>query len=171
MDNKLNLTCITLNGYVEVEKYRYVYFLIFTIYAAVIFSNSTIIRLIVFHQSLHEPMYIFIAVLLINSTFFCTTIYPKFLLDVLSEKQIISHTMCHFQYFVLYTSGASEFLVLAAMAYDRYVSICKPLQYSVIMKKTTISVFLVLAWLVPACQVAGTTLQAVPRQPIRSLVT
>lgn len=158
MDNKLNLTYITLNGYVEVEKYRYVYFLIiFTIYAAVIFSNSTIICLIVFHQSLHEPMYIFIAVLLINSTFFCTTIYPKFLLDVLSEKQIISHTMCHFQYFVLYTSGASEFLVLAAMAYDRYLSICKPLQYSVIMKKTTISVFLVLAWLVPACQVAGTT--------------
>ncbi|XP_035760311.1 olfactory receptor 140-like [Neolamprologus brichardi] len=67
MDNKLNLTYITLNGYVEVEKYRYVYFLIiFTIYAAVIFSNSTIICLILFHQSLHEPMYIFIAALLLQ---------------------------------------------------------------------------------------------------------
>ncbi|CAI5670403.1 unnamed protein product [Oreochromis niloticus] len=158
MENKLNLTYITLNGYVEVEKYRYVYFvIIFTIYALVIFSNSTIVYLIVIHQSLHEPMYIFIAALLINSIFCSTTIYPKLLFDVLSEKQIISHTMCHFQFFLFYTSGGSQFLLLAAMAYDRYVSICKPLKYPVIMKKTTISVFLVLAWLVPACQVAGTS--------------
>uniref|UniRef100_A0A668UH66 G-protein coupled receptors family 1 profile domain-containing protein n=1 Tax=Oreochromis aureus TaxID=47969 RepID=A0A668UH66_OREAU len=142
----------------KVEKYRYVYFvIIFTIYALVIFSNSTIVYLIVIHQSLHEPMYIFIAALLINSIFCSTTIYPKLLFDVLSEKQIISHTMCHFQYFLFYTSGGSQFLLLAAMAYDRYVSICKPLKYPVIMKKTTISVFLVLAWLVPACQVAGSS--------------
>ncbi|XP_044071808.1 olfactory receptor 52E8-like isoform X1 [Siniperca chuatsi] len=53
--------------------------------------------------------------------------------------------------------GGSEFLLLAAMAYDRYVSICKPLQYPTIMRKTTVSIFLVLAWLVPACQVAGST--------------
>ncbi|KAL3969550.1 olfactory receptor [Sarotherodon galilaeus] len=158
MESKLNLTYITLNGYVEVEKYRYVYFvIIFTIYALVIFSNSTIVYLIVIHQSLHEPMYIFIAALLINSIFCSTTIYPKLLFDVLSEKQIISHTMCHFQYFLFYTSGGSQFLLLAAMAYDRYVSICKPLKYPVIMKKTTISVFLVLACLVPACQVAGSS--------------
>ncbi|XP_070770524.1 olfactory receptor 10A2-like, partial [Enoplosus armatus] len=51
--------------------------------------------------------------------------------------------------------SGSEFFLLAAMSYDRYVSICKPLQYPTIMRKTTISIFLVLAWLVPACQVGG----------------
>ncbi|XP_030613274.1 olfactory receptor 6N2-like [Archocentrus centrarchus] len=158
MDDKINLTYITLDGYVEVEKYRYVYFvIIFTLYALIICSNAIIVCLIVIHQSLHEPMYIFIAALLINSTFYSTTIYPKLLLDVLSEKQIISYTMCHLQYFFLYTSGASEFILLAAMAYDRYVSICKPLQYPAIMRKTTVCVFLVLAWIVPACQVAGSS--------------
>uniref|UniRef100_A0AAZ1XKN0 Olfactory receptor n=1 Tax=Oreochromis aureus TaxID=47969 RepID=A0AAZ1XKN0_OREAU len=154
MENKLNLTYITLNGYVEVEKYRYVYFvIIFTIYALVIFSNSTIVYLIVIHQSLHEPMYIFIAALLINSIFCSTTIYPKLLFDVLSEKQIISHTMCHFQFFFLHFRRFTFFL-LAAMAYDRYVAICKPLQYQTIMGKTTVSIFLFIALLIPACHIA-----------------
>ncbi|XP_030614840.1 olfactory receptor 6N2-like [Archocentrus centrarchus] len=158
MDDKINLTYITLDGYVEVEKYRYVYFVsIFTLYTLIICFNAIIVCLIVIHQSLHEPMYIFIAALLINSTFYSTTIYPKLLLDVLSEKQIISHTMCHLQFFLFYASGGSEFLLLAAMAYDRYVSICKPLQYPAIMRKTTVCVFLVLAWIVPACQVAGSS--------------
>ncbi|XP_039673223.1 olfactory receptor 4F6-like [Perca fluviatilis] len=49
-------------------------------------------------------------------------------------------------------NGGSEFLLLSAMAYDRYVSICKPFQYPTIMRKLTISIFLVLAWLLPACQ-------------------
>ncbi len=156
MDEELNVTYITLGGHVEVEKYRYVYFVfIFTIYILIICCNSTIVYLIVIHQNLHEPMYIFIAALLLNSVLYSTTIYPKLLIDFLSEKQVISHPMCHFQYFTFYTLGGSEFLLLSAMAYDRYVSICKPFQYPTIMRKTTISIFLILAWLVPACQIAA----------------
>ncbi|XP_018544692.1 olfactory receptor 10AG1-like [Lates calcarifer] len=156
MDEEINLTYITLSGYVEVEKYRYVYFvIIFTVYILIICCNSTIVCLIVIHKNLHEPMYVFIAALLVNSVLYSTTIYPKLLVDFLSEKQIISHPLCHFQYFIFYTLGGSEFLLLSAMAYDRYVSICKPLQYPTVMTKTTVSVFLVLAWLLPAFQVAG----------------
>ncbi|XP_070694352.1 olfactory receptor 2T11-like [Pempheris klunzingeri] len=156
MDEGLNVTYITLGGYVEMEKYRYVYFvIIFTVYILIICSNSTIVFLIVIHQNLHEPMYIFIAALLINSVLLSTTIHPKLLIDVLSKKQITSHSVCHFQYFIFYTSCGSEFYLLAAMAYDRYVSICKPLQYVTIMGKPTVSVFLVLSWFVPACQIAG----------------
>ncbi|XP_078119078.1 olfactory receptor 6N2-like [Sander vitreus] len=155
MDDELNVTYITLGGYVEVDKYRYVYFFImFIVYILIICSNSTIVYLIWVHQNLHEPMYIFIAALLVNSVLFSTAVYPKLLIDILSEKQIISYTACLFQFHLFYSLGGSEFLLLAAMSYDRYVSICKPLQYHTIMRKTTVSIFLGLAWIVPASQLA-----------------
>nr|XP_033471969.1 olfactory receptor 13C9-like [Epinephelus lanceolatus] len=160
MDEEINVTYITLGGHVEVHKYRFLYFMImFIVYILIICSNSTIVYLIVIHRNLHEPMYIFIAALLINSVLFSTAIYPKLLIDFLSEKQIISYSACLLQYFLFYTLGGAEFLLLSAMAYDRYVSICKPLQYPTIMRKTTVCIFLALAWFVPACQlVAHTTM-------------
>ncbi|XP_054915819.1 LOW QUALITY PROTEIN: olfactory receptor 4S2-like [Poeciliopsis prolifica] len=96
-------------------------------------------------------MYIFIAALLFNSILFSSSIYQKLLIDFLSEKQILSYEACLIQAFAFYTLSCSEYLLLAAMAFDRFVSICKPLQYHMIMKKGTVSVFLVLAWFVPAC--------------------
>uniref|UniRef100_A0A4W6DR51 Olfactory receptor n=1 Tax=Lates calcarifer TaxID=8187 RepID=A0A4W6DR51_LATCA len=160
MDNKLNVTYITLDGYVEVNKYRYIYFFIMiTVFILIICCNSTIVCLIWIQQNLHEPMYIFIAALSLNSVLFSAAIYPKLLIDFLSDIQIISYSACLFQWFLYYSLGGSEFLLLAAMAYDRYVyvSICKPLQYPTIMRKTTVCGFLVLAWLVPACQLAVAT--------------
>uniref|UniRef100_A0A3P8Q4L9 Olfactory receptor n=1 Tax=Astatotilapia calliptera TaxID=8154 RepID=A0A3P8Q4L9_ASTCA len=130
---------------------RYLYFvIIFTLYILILCFNSTIVFLIWTHKNLHEPMYIFIAALLINSVLYSMIIYPKLLSDVLSEKQMISYPLCLFQGLSYYTSVGSEFLLLAAMAYDRYVSICKPLQYPVIMNRITIYVCLILAWLIPA---------------------
>uniref|UniRef100_A0A8C6LHD2 Olfactory receptor n=1 Tax=Nothobranchius furzeri TaxID=105023 RepID=A0A8C6LHD2_NOTFU len=156
MDYKLNETYITFGGFVEMVRFRHVYFvIIFTFYIMILGSNSTIVCLIVIYKNLHYPMYIFIAALLMNSLFYTTAIYPKLLLDLLSDKQIISRTMCYFQYYIFYTSVGAEFMLLTAMAYDRYVSICKPLEYPNIMKRTTICVLLVLAWLGPACAVAG----------------
>ncbi|XP_006808219.1 olfactory receptor 4Q2-like, partial [Neolamprologus brichardi] len=85
---------------------------------------------------------------------YSTTIYPKLLIDFLSEKQVITYSACLFQFFIFYTLGSSEFFLLAAMAYDRYVAICKPLEYPTIMNKTTVSVFLVVSWLIPAFHIA-----------------
>ncbi|XP_013123517.3 olfactory receptor 4Q2-like [Oreochromis niloticus] len=99
-------------------------------------------------------MYIFIAALLLNSVLYSTTVYPKLLIDFSSEKQVTTYSACLFQFFIFYTLVLSEFLLLAAMAYDRYVAICKPLEYQTIMRKTTVGIFLVVAWLVPACHVA-----------------
>ncbi|XP_029981333.1 olfactory receptor-like protein DTMT [Sphaeramia orbicularis] len=152
MASELNTTYITIDAFDNVHVYRYVYFvIIFTAYVLIICSNSTIVCLICIHKNLHEPMYIFIAALLTNSVIFSTAIHPKLLIDLLSEKPVISYSACLFQFFMFYTLGGTEFLLLAAMAYDRYVSICKPLHYTTIMTKTTISVALVLAWLLPAC--------------------
>ncbi|XP_067372689.1 olfactory receptor 6N2-like [Channa argus] len=156
MEEEMNVTYLILDGHVELNKYRYFYFtIVFIVYILIICSNCTIVYLIWKHQNLHEPMYIFIAALLLNSVLLSTIIYPKLLIDFLSEKQIISHQACIIQYFMFYTLGCSEFLLLAAMAYDRYASICKPLQYPTIMRKKTIIIILALAWLLPACHLVG----------------
>uniref|UniRef100_A0A668T0Z0 Olfactory receptor n=1 Tax=Oreochromis aureus TaxID=47969 RepID=A0A668T0Z0_OREAU len=119
----------------------------FALYSLIFCTNSTIVYIIWIHKNLHKPMYIFIAALLLNAVLYSTTVYPKHLIDFLSEKQ----------FFTFYTLGSSEFFLLAAMAYDRYVAICKPLQYQTIMGKTTVSIFLAVAWLVPACHIVVLT--------------
>ncbi|KAM9710777.1 olfactory receptor 6N2-like [Menidia menidia] len=155
MDVDLNTTFITFGGHVELQKFRYLYFFtMLTAFILIIVCNFTIFCLIWTQKNLHEPMYVFIAALLMNSVVFSANIYPKLLADFLSDKQVTSWSACLLQFFMFYTLGASEFLLLAAMAYDRYVSICKPLQYPTIMTKTTVNISLVLAWLLPACQIA-----------------
>ncbi|XP_061827874.1 olfactory receptor 11A1-like [Nerophis lumbriciformis] len=158
MDAEFNGTFITLGGFVDLDKYRYLYFVILlTLYILILFTNCTIICLIWIHRNLHEPMYIFIAALSLNSLLFSTAIYPKICIDVLSQKQTISHSACMFQYFLYYSFAGSDFLLLSAMSYDRYVSICKPLHYPTIMGKRTVIVLLTLAWFLPACEVVVAT--------------
>uniref|UniRef100_A0A3Q1F3B8 G-protein coupled receptors family 1 profile domain-containing protein n=1 Tax=Acanthochromis polyacanthus TaxID=80966 RepID=A0A3Q1F3B8_9TELE len=120
MQAELNITYITLGGHVEGERYRYLYvFIMFNAYILIICCNASIVCVIVFNKSLHELTYVFIAALLLNSILYSTSIHPKLLIDFLSEI-------------------SSEFFLLSAMAYDRYVSICKPLQYPNIMRKSTV---------------------------------
>uniref|UniRef100_A0A3P9CWU0 Olfactory receptor n=1 Tax=Maylandia zebra TaxID=106582 RepID=A0A3P9CWU0_9CICH len=121
------------------------FFIMFTLYILITCSNSIIIYLILIHKNLHKPMYTFIAALLLNVVIYATTIYPKLLIDFLSKKQIISYSACLFQFSIIYSLGSSEFVLLAAIAYDRYMAICKPLQYPTIMRKSTVSIFLVIA--------------------------
>ncbi|KAM9342312.1 olfactory receptor 4N2-like [Pholidichthys leucotaenia] len=161
MGDDFNATYVTLAGYVEVVKYRYVYFvMMIAVYFLIIISNLTIVYLIWTHKNLHEPMYIFIAALLLNCVLYSTSVYPKLLIDFISEKQIIPYSACLFQFFIFYSLGGTEFLLLTAMAYDRYVSICKPLQYPTTMRKNTVCVFLVLSWIVPPCHIAVQTIES-----------
>ncbi|XP_076014012.1 olfactory receptor 10J4-like [Genypterus blacodes] len=154
MDDELNVTYVTLDGHVEVHKYRFLYFVImFTAYILIICSNSTIICLICTHKNLHELMYIFIAALLVNSVLYSTAVYPKLLIDFLSDKQIISYPACLCQMFMYYTFRGAEFPLLAVMSYDRYVSICKPLQYTTIMTKRTVIILVAFAWLFCAAHI------------------
>ncbi|XP_060797910.1 putative gustatory receptor clone PTE03 [Neoarius graeffei] len=135
MDYSINFTYFTLGGHVDLQHYKYVYFMItLKAYIMIVCFNTVIISVICRNKCLHEPMYIFIAALLCNSLFGSTAFYPKLLIDLLSETQIVSHEACVFQAFCMYTYAVSEFLLLSAMAFDRYMSICKPLHYATIVK-------------------------------------
>ncbi|XP_029967904.1 olfactory receptor 11A1-like, partial [Salarias fasciatus] len=154
-----SFTFIFIDGYVGLNKYKYLFFLIMlTVYILIILSNCVIVYLIWTHQNLHGPMYIFIAALSLNSLLFSTNIYPKLLIDSLSDRPIISYQACLVQYFLFYALGSADFLLLAAMAYDRYVSICKPLWYGSIMTSRAVISLLFLSWFVSASQIAVTAI-------------
>ncbi|TWW80229.1 olfactory receptor 11-like isoform X2 [Takifugu flavidus] len=147
-----NVTYITFDAYVEMQKYRYLYFVIMlSAFVTILYSNGTVVYVIYAHENLHQPMYVFIAALLVNSLLYSTAVYPKLLVDSLSDRQVITYPACLFQWFMFYSFGGSEFLLLAVMAYDRYVAICKPLQYSAILRRRTVGIFLAVSWFLPFC--------------------
>ncbi|KAI5108464.1 odorant receptor, family E, subfamily 128, member 10, partial [Silurus meridionalis] len=145
---------LTLEGHVDLQNYRYVYFLItLTVYMCIIVFNTVVISVIFMNKHLHEPMYIFISALLCNALFGATALYPKLLSDLLSEKPMVTLEMCLFQAFCMYTYASSEFALLSAMAYDRYVSICKPLQYATLVKMSTVRKLLFFSWFLPCSEI------------------
>uniref|UniRef100_A0A8B9HBS1 Olfactory receptor n=1 Tax=Astyanax mexicanus TaxID=7994 RepID=A0A8B9HBS1_ASTMX len=154
MNDSTAVTYILLEGHIELEKYRYVYFIVsFTVYLLIVCFNAGVIFIVLTDKHLHEPMYIFITALLLNSLFGNSVIYPKLLSDLLSERPGISYEGCLFQAFCIYTVAFTEFTLLSAMAYDRYVSICKPLQYPTLMNMSTVRKLLFICWFVPFCEI------------------
>nr|ABC43418.1 odorant receptor [Tetraodon nigroviridis] len=159
MEPRANVSYITVDGYVEVHRYRYLYFvLMLTAYLLILCTNSTVVYLICLHRDLHQPMYVLIAALLLNSVIYSSTIYPKLLQDFLSEEQTITYSACLFQYFAFYSLAGSEFLLLAVMAYDRYVAICTPLRYPAVMRRRRVAALLLLAWVAPSILVVVPTI-------------
>uniref|UniRef100_UPI003AB0AA3A olfactory receptor 11A1-like n=1 Tax=Centroberyx gerrardi TaxID=166262 RepID=UPI003AB0AA3A len=161
MTEGFNETYLTLPGHAGFDKLRYFSFFMFlTVYIFVSFTDSLIVFLICSQRSLHKPMYVFIAALLLNSLACSTAIYPKLLSDFLSERPVVSRSACLCQAFVVYFLGGSGFTLLSVMAFDRYVSICEPLRYAALVSPSAVAALLLLAWLLPAGLVAGAALLA-----------
>ncbi|KAM3862224.1 olfactory receptor 4C3D-like [Diretmus argenteus] len=130
--------------------YRAILFsLILLCYCVIFVVNVTLILTIIFDENLHEPMYIFLCSLCINGLYGTAGFYPKFLLDLLSHSQVISYTGCLLQSFVIHSFSGSELSILALMAYDRYIAICRPLVYHSVMTKQAISLLVFFSWLLP----------------------
>ncbi|XP_041919014.1 olfactory receptor 2C3-like [Alosa sapidissima] len=111
--------------------------------------RSTLIFIVTVDKSLHEPMYIFISNLCANGLYGTVGFYPKILLDLRSDIHMISYSWCMIQTYVIYSSALCEMSVLTVMSYDRYVAICRPLQYHSILTPHAVLKLLVLAWACP----------------------
>ena len=121
-------------------------FLIIT-YILSVSGNLTIITLTLVDSHLQTPMYFFLrnfSVLEISFTTFCI---PRFLGTIITRDKTISYNNCIAQLFFLIFMGITEFYLLTAMSYDRYVAICKPLHYTVIMNNRICIVLVLCAWL------------------------
>ncbi|XP_071382444.1 olfactory receptor 11A1-like [Centroberyx affinis] len=161
MAEGFNETYLTLPGHAGFNKLRYLFFFTFlTVYIFISFTDSLIVFLICSQRSLHKPMYVFIAALLLNSLAGSTAIYPKLLSDFLSKCPIVSRSACLCQGFFIYSLAGSGYMLLSVMAFDRYVSICEPLRYATLVSPSAVAALLLLAWLLPASLVAGAALLA-----------
>ncbi|XP_015332014.1 olfactory receptor 183-like [Marmota marmota marmota] len=132
-DNTTLLTEFVLTGLTQQPQWKLPLFLVFLVmYLITVVGNLGLISLIWNDPQLHIPMYFFLGNLAFVDTWSSSTVTPKMLVNFLEESNI-SLAECMVQFFSFATSATTECFLLAAMAYDRYVAICQPLLYPVIM--------------------------------------
>ncbi|XP_069486147.1 olfactory receptor 8U3-like [Ambystoma mexicanum] len=125
-----------LSGLTDIPELKIPLFLVFLIvYLITIVGNIGIILLIHIDPRLHTPMYYFISHLAFIDVCYSSTITPKMLSDLLAEKKSISVTGCLTQLSSFSLFATTESILLALMAFDRYLAICRPLHYMLIMAK------------------------------------
>nr|XP_060463782.1 olfactory receptor 8B12-like isoform X1 [Panthera onca] len=131
-DNASSVTEFILAGLTdEPELQMSLFFLFLGFYMVTVVGNLGLITLIGLNSHLHIPMYFFLFNLSFIDFSFSTAIIPKMLMSFVSKKNIISYAGCMTQLFFFCFFVFSESYILSAMAYDRYVAICKPLLYMV----------------------------------------
>ena len=107
--------------------------LFLVMYLVTVLGNVLIVLLIRLDSRLHTPMYFFLTNLSLVDVSYATSIVPQMLVHFLAEHKGIPYVSCAAQLFFSLGLGGIEFVLLAVMAYDRYVAVCDPLRYSVIM--------------------------------------
>ncbi|XP_007954346.1 olfactory receptor 2T3-like [Orycteropus afer afer] len=111
------------------------YSLSFILFLIALTGNALLILLIHTEPRLHTPMYFFISQLsLMDLMYICVTV-PKMLVGQVTGKNTISSLGCGVQMFFYLTLAGAEFFLLAAMSYDRYAAICRPLHYPLLMNQ------------------------------------
>ncbi|ELR46854.1 hypothetical protein M91_08356 [Bos mutus] len=119
-----------------------------TFFMASIMGNSLIILTVTCDPHLHSPMYFLLANLSFIDMGVSSVTSPKMIYDLFRKRKVISFSGCITQIFFIHVIGGVEVVLLIAMAFDRYIAICKPLHYLTIMSPRLCISFLVAAWMV-----------------------
>ncbi|KAM4749104.1 olfactory receptor 5V1-like [Rhinophrynus dorsalis] len=129
------------------EKRSFLFLVFFFVYLIGVLWNLVIILVIYTDSHLHTPMYLFLSNLSFVDICYTTTILPKLMDILLSAKTSISFMQCITQMYFFVFMASSEVSLLSFMAYDRYVAICIPLNYHLIMNRKTCEQFLACIWI------------------------
>ncbi|XP_014984519.2 olfactory receptor 5H14-like [Macaca thibetana thibetana] len=147
-ENATLLTEFVLTGFLYQPKWKIPLFLAFlVIYLITVMGNLGLIVIIWKDPHLHIPMYLFLGSLAFVDAWLSSTVTPKMLINFLAKSKMISLSECMIQFFSFAIGVTTECFILASMAYDRYVAICKPLLYPVIMTNGLCIRLLVLSFL------------------------
>ena len=140
------ITEFVLGFYVRAELHLLLFIVFTVIYASIILGNMLIIVAVVSSQRLHTPMYFFLANLSFLEILYTSSVVPKMLEGFLQEAAI-SVAGCLLQFFIFGSLATAECFLLAVMAYDRYLAICYPLRYPLLMGPRWCLGLVVIAWL------------------------
>ncbi|XP_055968260.1 olfactory receptor 6F1-like [Sorex fumeus] len=123
-------------------------FLLFLVmYVLTVSGNLAILLLVATSRPLHTPMYFFLSNLSFLEIWYTTAAVPKALAIQLGRSQAISFAGCLLQMYLVFSLGCTEYFLLAAMAYDRYLAICSPLHYGAIMSSVLSAQLALGSWL------------------------
>ncbi|KAM3823637.1 olfactory receptor 1G1-like [Vipera latastei] len=128
----------------ELQMLLFGFFLL--IYLIALIENLLLITIVVLDCQLHKPMYIFLANLSILDICFISITVPKSMNISLTQIRSISFSGCMVQIFLGLTFAVVEFTLLAVMAYDRYIAICYPLHYQLLMSKIKCFCMVAVCW-------------------------
>ncbi|KAB0337406.1 hypothetical protein FD755_025616 [Muntiacus reevesi] len=136
MENRNNITEFILLGLSQKKEIEILCFLLFLLcYTAILIGNLLVTISITCSQLMKQPMYFFLSFLSLSDLCYTSTVIPKLITDLLAAKKTISYNGCMTQLFTMHFFGGIEVFLLTGMAYDRYVAICKPLRYTLIMTR------------------------------------
>ena len=134
-----------LSGYPRLELLFYV--LVLIMYVVILLGNGTLILISILDSHLHTPMYFFLGNLSFLDICYTTSSVPLILDSFLTPRKTVSFSACFGQMFLSFAMGATECVLLGMMAFDRYVAICNPLRYPVVMRKAVYVSMAASSWL------------------------
>ncbi|XP_030066617.1 olfactory receptor 5V1-like [Microcaecilia unicolor] len=147
---KMNHTKVTefiILGFYELPEMQLFLFLLFLIiYLMCLTGNLLIIFTVCSDSHLHSPMFFFLSNLSFLEICYVTVTVPKLLAVLIAQNKTISFMQCMIQMYLFLACTDTEFYLLTAMAYDRYVAICKPLHYTIIMNKKVCIILAIVSW-------------------------
>nr|XP_020633658.1 olfactory receptor 14A16-like [Pogona vitticeps] len=146
--NHSSLTQFLLLGFSEVREFQVLHFIVFLVYYLVATGgNLLIVTAVVTDHHLHNPMHFFLVNLAIQDVGQISVIVPKSMANSLMGGRQISYSGCVTQVLFYIFFIASDFFLLTVMAYDRYVAICNPLQYEMLMNKQACLQMIAIVWI------------------------
>ncbi|XP_040202896.1 olfactory receptor 1444-like [Rana temporaria] len=134
--NETKVTMFEFSGLTnDKELVPFLFMFVFLVYLVTLVGNMGIIAIVFVFSSLHTPMYYFLSSLSLVDIFYSSVITPNMLSQIPSLKKSISFLGCAAQCYFFCALGCTEVILLSSMSYDRYVAICHPLHYTLIMTK------------------------------------
>ena len=159
------VTEFLFSGFPKFEDGNLLFFIpLLIIYIFIIVGNLIVFFAVRMDTHLHNPMYNFISIFSFLEIWYTTATIPKMLSNLVSKKKTISIIGCLLQMYFFHSLGNSEGILLTTMAIDRYVAICNPLRYSVIMNRSLCLWMAVGSWMsgVPVSMLQTAWLMAHP---------
>ncbi|XP_074838810.1 olfactory receptor 12D1-like [Carettochelys insculpta] len=147
MENQTEVSEFILTGLTDLQGMEdFLFTLFLLLYVATLLGNGAMVAMVLAEPRLHTPMYFFLGNLSCLDFCYCTVTVPKMLAGFFSERQTISLAGCLAQLHFFHFLGSSEAVLLAVMAYDRYVAICNPLRYRLVMSPRACLLLAVSTW-------------------------